>query len=55
MLKEEFDEKWKGVIKTYKDWEKYKFEVWDDIEHLEHNKKEQENEKDEDVYCSRSK
>lgn len=36
MNKQEFEAKWQGKIRTNKDWQKNKFEIWKDIEEMEH-------------------
>lgn len=53
MNKQEFEEKWQGKIKTNKDWQENKFEIWKDIDEMEHTEK-RKVEKNEDVDSSRS-
>ena len=49
MNKQEFEEKWQGKIRTNKDWNEYKFEIWKDIEEMEHENRRRVKE-DENVY-----
>jgi hypothetical protein len=53
MNKHEFEEKWQGKIKTNKDWQENKFEIWKDIEEMEHEDRRRVKE-DENVDSSRS-
>lgn len=53
MNKQEFEEKWQGKIRTNKDWNEYKFEIWKDIEEMEHDNRRRVKE-DENVDSSRS-